>query len=437
MPGLFILERNSWRRQSGWNFNMEDFLKRDLLETLFSNATEGMVITDRTGKIRLANPSAGRMLGYSVEELMERGIEDLVPDNVRSRHEGHRLDYDRQAQSRPMGVGKDLYAKRKDGSLLPVEISLSPLDIRDTRFYIAFIIDITIRKEIEYAMIDKQKELERVAAALISTNEELEKKVSGRTKVLQEAIRELEKSRAYLSQALEKEKDLNDLKSRFISMASHEFRTPLTTILSSVSLISEYNQGGQADLTEKRTRHIQRIRSAVNNLNDILSDFLSISKLEEGKVVAEYRTFDLHELAREIIHDMQVNLKSGQELNYHHSGPAEVNLDRKLMKNIMINLISNAIKFTPEKKIIHVKTNVDAYTAMLEVRDEGIGISEDDQKHLFERFYRGKNAFNIQGTGLGLHIVGNYVDLMKGHINLQSELEKGTTIKISFQNTTN
>lgn len=416
---------------------MEEYLKRDLLETLFSNATEGMVITDRSGKIRLANPSAGRMLGYLVEELMELGIEDLVPDNIKSRHEGHRMDYDRQAHSRPMGVGIDLYAKRKDGSLMPVEISLSPLDIRENRFYIAFIIDITIRKEIEVAVLDKQKELERVAAALISTNEELEKKVSDRTKVLQEAIRELERSRMELSQALEKEKDLNDLKSRFISMASHEFRTPLTTILSSVSLISEYNQGGQTDMAEKRSRHIHRIRSAVNNLNDILSDFLSISKVEEGKVVAEYRTFDLQELAREIISDMQVNLKSGQQLNYSHIGSTEVNLDRKLLKNIMINLISNAIKFTPEKSSIHVKTTVDALTAILEVRDEGIGISEDDQKHLFERFYRGKNAFNIQGTGLGLHIVGNYVDLMKGHITLQSELEKGTTITISFPNTTN
>lgn len=416
---------------------MEEFLKRDLLETLFSNATEGMVITDRTGKIRLANPSAGRMLGYAVEELMELGIEDLVPDNVRSRHEGHRVEYDRHAQSRPMGVGKDLYAKRKDGSLLPVEISLSPLDIRDNRFYIAFIIDITVRKEIEGTVLDKQKELERVAAALISTNEQLEKKVSDRTMVLQEAIRELERSRMELSMALDKEKDLNDLKSRFISMASHEFRTPLTTILSSVSLISEYNQGGQTDMAEKRSRHIQRIRSAVNNLNDILSDFLSISKLEEGKVEAEYRKFDLEVLVREIISDLQVNLKNGQRLNFNHTGSTEVNLDQKLLKNIIINLISNAIKFTPERKNINVMTSVDEGNVNLEVRDEGIGISEDDQKHLFERFYRGKNAFNIQGTGLGLHIVGNYADLMKGHINLQSELDKGTTIKISFPNTTN
>jgi len=411
---------------------MEEFLKRDLLETLFSNATEGMVITDRTGKIRLANPSSGRMLGYAVEELMELGIEDLVPDNVRSRHEGHRVEYDRHAQSRPMGVGKDLYAKRKDGSLLPVEISLSPLDIRDNRFYIAFIIDITVRKEIEGTVLDKQKELERVAAALISTNEQLEKKVSDRTMVLQEAIRELERSRMELSMALDKEKDLNDLKSRFISMASHEFRTPLTTILSSVSLISEYNQGGQTDMAEKRSRHIQRIRSAVNNLNDILSDFLSISKLEEGKVEAEYRKFDLEVLVREIISDLQVNLKNGQRLNFNHTGSTEVNLDQKLLKNIIINLISNAIKFTPERKNINVMTSVDEGKVNLEVRDEGIGISEYDQKHLFERFYRGKNAFNIQGTGLGLHIVGNYVDLMKGHIFLQSEIEKGTTIKISF-----
>ncbi len=410
---------------------MKNVNKQDLIDTLFSHTAEGIIVADRQGKIRLANAAVAKMLGYTIEELESSNVDDLLPDTLKSRHKEHREKFDHQSKSRSMGLGLDLYARKKSGELIPVEISLSPIELKSEKLVMSFIIDITLRKQIEQAVQEKQKELERVAAALIATNEELEKKVSDRTKILQEAIRELEKSRNELSTALEKEKDLNDLKSRFISMASHEFRTPLTTILSSASLISEYTG---ADTFEKRQKHINRIKSAVNNLNDILSDFLSISKLEEGKVHAEYREFDIQDLVNEVILDMQINARPGQKINYEHKGAAIIYLDNKLLKNILINLINNSIKFTGENKGIYVKTRADAYTISIEVQDEGIGISDEDQKHLFERFYRGKNAFNIQGTGLGLHIVGNYVELMKGHIILNSILNKGTSIKITFPN---
>lgn len=410
---------------------MESLNKRDLIDTLFSHVAEGIIVCNNAGKILLSNPASQKFFGYTESELAQLTIEDLIPENIRGKHAAYREQFQANRRSRAMGKGLDLYAKKKDGTHFPVEISLSPLDLDGALLVVAFIIDITIRKQIELSVQEKQKELEKVAAALIATNEGLEKKVSDRTKVLQEAIRELEKSRSELSYALEKEKDLNDLKNRFISMASHEFRTPLTTILSSATLIGEYEQAIQE---EKKKKHIQRIKSAVGNLNDILSDFLSISKLEEGKVNAEMRTFDVRKLVQEITSDMQLNTKPGQMILYHHSGDSEVILDSKLLKNIFINLISNGIKFTPENKIITVSTRKDDYTFSMEVRDEGIGISDEDQKHLFERFYRGKNATNIQGTGLGLHIVGSYVDLMNGHIILQSELNKGTSIKITFPN---
>ncbi len=408
---------------------MDEINRSEIIDTVFKDATEGIIVSDMEGRIRMANSSAARMLGYTDEELHALKIEDIVPSNVRGHHHKHRENYNKELNARPMGVGLDLFAERKDGTQFPVEISLSPVQIKGQKFVVAFIIDITVRKGIEVTVNEKQLELERVAAALIATNEGLEKKVSDRTKVLQEAIRELEKSKDELRLALEKEKDLNDLKSRFISMASHEFRTPLTTILSSASLISEYVETSNND---KREKHISRIKSAVNNLNDILSDFLSLSKLEEGKVHTEFRKFDLPPFVKEIVSDLQLIAKKGQEIVYLHEGNAEVSLDIKLIKNILINLINNAVKFSPENKKIVVSVKVNELSVSFEIKDQGIGISKDDQKHLFERFFRAKNAFNIQGTGLGLHIVGSYVDLMNGRLELRSELEKGTTINITF-----
>jgi PAS domain S-box-containing protein len=406
----------------------------ELMESLFDHMSEGIVVSDRSGTIVMVNPSAEKMFGFTKDELNGNKIEVLVPESVRHHHVKNRENFADNAHSRPMGQGLNLQACRKDGSRFPVEISLSPIVHEEQQFIIAFIIDTTVRKQIEASVLEKQLELERVASVLIATNEELERKVSDRTQVLQEAIRELERSRNELKKALEKEKDLNDLKSRFISMASHEFRTPLTTILSSASLIAEYNNPGMED---KKLKHVARIKSAVNNLNDILSDFLSISKMEEGKVNSELLNFDLKSLADEVVNDLRDMAKPGQKITYLHEGKEMVFLDPKLLRNILINLCSNAIKFTPENKSIAIRTWSGTDGVGLEVNDTGIGISEDDQKHLFERFYRGKNVTNIQGTGLGLHIVGNYVDLLKGHITLSSVLNQGTTIKIIFPNQSN
>jgi len=413
---------------------MYNFEKAELLDALFNHATEGIVISNESGLIQLMNPAACKMFGYETNELLNESIDVLVPNNIKGHHEHHRKSYIDKPRARPMGLGLDLYALRKDGNLFPIEISLSPIFKDDRKYIIAFLIDISVRKKIEASVKEKQEELEQIALTLQKSNEDLEKKVSDRTKVLMEAIAELERSRSELSIALEKEKDLNDLKSRFISMASHEFRTPLTTILSSAVLISEYKSQEQE---EKKQKHIKRIQSSVNNLNDILSDFLSISKLEEGKIHADMSMFDLNTLIKEIVSDMRQNTKANQQIVFNYTGDKLVFLDSKLVKNILFNLLSNAIKFSSEGKSITIDAVVNVNEIKIRVIDQGIGISDEDLKHLFERFYRGKNAFNIQGTGLGLHIVGNYVDIMKGHLHLTSKLNVGTEIEITFPNQIN
>ncbi|MBL0316511.1 MAG: HAMP domain-containing histidine kinase [Flavobacteriales bacterium] len=291
---------------------------------------------------------------------------------------------------------------------------------------IAFVIDITERFE-------QQERIKRFNAELKSLNESLERKVSERTLVLREALQELENSRDELSISLEKEKELNEMKTRFISMASHEFRTPLSTIMSSVSLIGKYPKEEDQD---KREKHINRIKNAVTGLTEILNDFLSIGKLEEGRIIANLATHDINGLIEEVITEVQPICKAGQYITFTDGKPLELMVDKQMIRNVMFNLLSNAIKFSPENSTIRVVTGRIDEHVVISVSDEGIGISDDDKQSLFERFFRGRNVSNIQGTGLGLHIVAKYLELLHGDISFTSELGKGTTFtfRIPLQN---
>jgi signal transduction histidine kinase len=212
-------------------------------------------------------------------------------------------------------------------------------------------------------------------------------------------------------------------------MASHEFRTPLSTVLSSASLLSKYSA---ADDQEKRDKHIQRIKNSVNHLNDILEDFLSLGKLNEGKVEKNSGEVNLKTTLADIVEEMKGILKEDQHFELQCSGDCTAFTDKKLFKNILINLIGNAIKFSEEGKLITVKGETTGEMAVISVSDQGIGISEEDQQHLFSSFFRGANAANIQGTGMGLHIVKRYVDLLGGQIQIQSRLNRGTTVTFTI-----
>ncbi len=399
------------------------------LNSLFENATEGIVVTNSQGVIILINPSACQMFGYSSEELEGQKIEVLIPSNAKKIHVKHREGFYHDPKNRTMGHNRDLLAGRKDGSTFPVEVSLSTYVQNDERHVIAFIIDITRRKESERDMIIQQRQLEKVTDQMRMLNADLEIKVEQRTIILKEALQRLEESQNELNLALDKEKQLNEIKGRFVSMASHEFRTPLSTVLSSASLIEKYTT---SDDQEKRSRHIEKIKNSVKHLNNLLEDFLSLGKLEEGKIGIHLHEFNLEELIQDTIEEMNPMMKTGQNITYKNTSKSLITSDKNLIRNILFNLLSNAIKFSDISKPIHVVSQIKDNFTCVSIQDEGMGISEEDKEHLFSSFFRGRNVTNIQGTGLGLHIVKRYVDMLGGAITMQSTLGKGTKITFSI-----
>ena len=406
------------------NNNLQQF------QALFDYATIGIVVTDQTGAIINFNKHAEHQFGYSREDIIGKIVEELIPTKLHHSHKKQRDRYFPHPEPRSMGIGRDLFAKRKDNSVFPVEVSLSNYKANNETFVIAFVIDITIRKANELTLLSQKEELERVTKQVMEFNVELEQKVQDRTKMLRETLAELERSRTELSDALRSEKELGDMKSSFVTLASHEFRTPLSTILSSAYLLEQYT-----GMEGKTGKHILRIKNAVSGMKGILEDFLSLGKLEEGLIQTNREHLhgdELLELIKMTIDEIEQMLKPGQQIIFEHSGNHQINSDKHLLKNILVNLLSNAIKFSPENAAIHLRCELTQENLSITLQDEGIGISEEDQQHLFKRFFRGKNASNIQGTGLGLHIVKKYLELVGGTLEINSKINIGTTFTLTI-----
>ncbi|MDZ4757368.1 MAG: PAS domain-containing sensor histidine kinase [Bacteroidota bacterium] len=396
---------------------------KSMLHALFEYANEGIIVSDKNGNIVIANPTTEKQFGYEVEMLIDKSIEDLVPESVSNHQLKHEQEILESPHPRAMGKGIDLYGHRKNGSKFPIEISVSLFKTSEGEYLMYFIVDITERKK-------QELEIKRAQEEIIQLNVDLEKRVKERTKELGDAIEELARTKAEVIQSYNKERELNELKSRFVSTASHEFRTPLATILSSVSLIGKYNEPNDE---EKRKKHINRIKLSVTHLTEILNNFLSLGKLEEGIVRNNPEPMILDQFIKSLVDDNRTLLKEGQVVKYKHiKGDTAIHLDKYLFHSILLNLISNAIKYSPENKPIHITTEIVDDKLTLSVRDEGMGIPSSDLENLFDRFFRAKNVENIQGTGLGLNIVKKYAEIMNAEIILESTEGVGTTFQIEF-----
>jgi signal transduction histidine kinase len=270
--------------------------------------------------------------------------------------------------------------------------------------------------EEEVIMLQSLADITAVTMENIKVYNELEERVKERTREL--------------INSLTREKEMSAMRTQFFSTASHEFKTPLTSILTSASILESYNPEGQ--YTEQRARHINRITSCSKQLISIVNDLLASEKIEQGKTEMTYEQFDVQKFTTAIIEQLENSLKKGQHIRYMHYGDTTVIQVKNILGNILLNLLSNASKYSGENQPVDVCIEVNAKKITLQVKDHGIGIPDEDQPHIFDSFFRAANTEDVQGTGLGLHIVKRYMELLNGNILFSSSVNEGTTFTLQF-----
>lgn len=406
----------------------------DIFNVLLGSVSEGVIIVNEDQTIIEANESATKMFGYKKEQLVNQPLNTLIPKNYHAKHGSHFKGFMKENTKRRMGQGRDIFGVKKDGTIFPLEAGLNPFKIYDQNYVMALIIDITLRKEQEKKIIDLNSKLEQEVE---QRTEELKTAIDG-LKVLNVELDDENKKRKKAEQeikiALKKEQELNELKTKFLSLVSHEFKTPLSGILTSTMLLGKYK------LTEQqanRDKHLKTITDKVHYLNNILNDFLSVEKLERGEITYKPTSFKLSKVLDEVVYNANILLKDGQKINY----PENINelflyQDEKIIELALSNLVHNAIKYSSENTIIDINIHQNKEETTFEVKDNGIGVPEKDQKNIFKRYFRAENALLSQGTGIGLNIVKSHLENLKGSIFFTSTENIGTTFTMKIPNKT-
>lgn len=406
--------------------------QKKVFNMLLGAVSEGVIIVDETQTIMEINASAETIFGYTREDLVGQSLNTLIPQKYHAKHGGHFDGFMEKHERRQMGKGRDIYGKRKDGSVFPVEAGLNPFVVYGKTYVMALIIDISDRKKQEQQILE--------------LNNRLEKKVEERTAKLNHIVEELKvvnyeldtenkrriKAEEKTQIALKKEKELNELKTKFLSLVSHEFKTPLSGILTSTVLLGKYKL---AEDQEKREKHLNTITNKVHYLNNILNDFLSVERLETGKVNYAFKTFKLSKVLNEVVYNANMLLKDGQKIKYPDNiDDMSLQQDEKILELSLSNIVHNAIKYSPEHTTIDIKIVQNEENTVFKIKDNGIGIPEIEQKNIFNRYFRAENVLNIQGTGIGLNIVKSHLENLGGSIEFKSEEHHGSVFTITLPN---
>ncbi|MAU27377.1 MAG: PAS domain-containing sensor histidine kinase [Muricauda sp.] len=407
---------------------MKVFEKNSNIFRLLTEAiSEGILVVNSEQLIVASNGSASQMFGYEEGELVGKSLNILIPSKYHKAHKGHVQKFFARSEKRRMGAGLDLYGVRKDGAQFPVEVGLNPFELYGNTYIMALILDVTKRKEQESEIKLLNAELED---KIKQRTQELEAKVIE----LREEVKRRKEAEEKATEALQKEKELGDLKTKFLSLVSHEFKTPLSAILTSTTLLSKYTQTEQQ---EKRNKHLATIKAKVKYLNNILNDFLSVERLESGKVKYNITSFPLSKVINEVVYDSNMLLKTGQKILYPNDiDDIILEFDEKILELVLSNLIHNAIKYSPEDATIDLRASKGDGHITIKVIDEGMGIPKDDQKYIFQRYYRAGNALLTQGTGIGLNIAKLHIGNLGGDISFTSTEGEGSEfeLKLPYKN---
>jgi PAS domain S-box-containing protein len=398
----------------------------DLINKSLKVESVGIILLDAQQHIIEANQSAERMFGYKIKELNQLHLQVLFSDANTIELENQLKVFLNQGVKEKKEKNLSIYGMHKSKSMFPVELSLNVFKLCDKEYIMALVTDISTRKEQE--------------EKLSKLNAKFEQKIILKTKELNETISQLEHENMLrvdaekdINIAFRRERELNKLKTNFLSLVSHEFKTPLSGILTSIILLGKYNL---AEQQEKRDKHIKIITDKVQYLNNILNDFLSLEKLETGNINYNLSTFKLGKVIKEVVSNANILLKEGQTIDYSDSID-EISLfqDEKIIELTLSNLINNAIKYSSENSVIAIRVRQDLEITTLEIIDDGIGIPKIDQKNIFNRYFRAENALLTEGTGIGLNISKTHIENLGGSINFESTENKGTTFTISIPNT--
>lgn len=405
---------------------------QSVFNLLFEAVSEGVLVVDKSQFIVATNSSVEKMFGYENKELIGEHLDILIPKNYHSGHSEHFNGFIKQNVSRKMGNGRNLNGLRKDSTVFPLEIGLNPFEVNNSTYVMALVVDVSVRKKHENEILE--------------LNSQLEEKVLKRTRELRNVVDELKavnnrleaenkrrvEAERKAKTALKKEIELNELKTKFLSLVSHEFKTPLSGILTSTMLLGKYKLTEQQ---KNRDKHIKTITDRVHYLNNILNDFLSIDKLETGEIKYNFKDFKLSKVLNEVVYNCNLLLKEGQRIKYPDNiDEMSMFQDEKIVELALSNLVNNALKYSPENTTIDIGVKQDVSETTFLISDEGIGIPENDQKNIFNRYFRAENALLTQGTGIGLNIVKTHLENLGGTIKFKTEQNRGTTFIITIPN---
>ena len=391
----------------------------------FDSLQEGICVANRDGIIIMNNYAIEEIFGYDEGELLGQKIEMLIP---KANRDSHRDFYDaflKNRKKQKIGKGREFFGLHKNGSILDLEIGLNYFELNGEIYAKALVSEISARKRRENRIRAHNRTLENEVKKGTNQLTSVVKELERSNKMLKDEIKERILAEKKAKKAFEKEKEFNLMQTKFVSLASHEFKTPLSGILTSAGLIEKYNQSRP---NEKIENHVRTIKTLVYQLNSILDDFLYLERVESDDYSFQVSQFKMCDLVGAIVQDSQPLMKEGQWIDVIQcNNPIDILHDQKVIGIVIRNVLYNAIKYSPEHSKIEMKIELDDELT-IKIRDWGIGIPKEATNHVFDRFFRARNAILVQGTGIGLNIVKRHMDRLKGSIEVQSEENSGTTV---------